>query len=156
VDYPGERTSKAFFYYADHKMPDVVNALKGAGSVSQWLARDASRPHLLLLTSPSQKKAPLLWRALANSHRGAVFGHVPDVAQTASKLLGETIDGEKSLVLVYGLGAEKPVRYTGELKLKPLKKFVKEVVAGTADVLQSSGTGTDAPAPEADPKHEEL
>jgi protein disulfide-isomerase A6 len=39
IDYPGERTSKAFFYFADHKVPDVVVPLKGAASLPGWLKK---------------------------------------------------------------------------------------------------------------------
>lgn len=132
VDYPGERTSKAFFSFADSKVPDVVSPLKGPLSIPSWLTKDTKRPHLLLLTAPGKnKKAPLLWRVLANSHRGAAFAHVPEVKETLGKLLGDMfaqVQGDKSTVLVWGVGDEKPRLYDGELKLAPLRKFLKDVV----------------------------
>jgi protein disulfide-isomerase A6 len=139
VDYPGERTSKAFFQFADYKVPDVVSPLKGPLSVPPWLTKDTTRPHLLLLTDANKsknKKVPLLWRVLANSYRGAAFAHVPEVKETLGKYLGEMfahVQGDKSTVLVWGVGEEKPRLYDGELKLAPLRKFLKDVVLADKD-----------------------
>ncbi|KZT07343.1 thioredoxin-like protein [Laetiporus sulphureus 93-53] len=128
----GSRTANNFFYWASRNIPHGVKRLEKVADIADWSNKNVAKPRALLLTS--NKDIPLMWKALGNKYKDSItFAILYDKSGKGAVKLGAEETADKgSKVLIYPAGSPHFARFEGSQKYKPLDKYLKDVVDGTA------------------------
>ncbi|KAJ3344327.1 hypothetical protein HDU93_000117 [Gonapodya sp. JEL0774] len=126
TDYEGQRSAKAMVDFAISNIPNYVIPISGSKKTAKTLPdflslNGTELGHVVLLSN--KKDTPPLYKALANEFRNRlVFGELKDsdADDLVAKLSLNKIPG----VVVWPVGQDEPLLYSGSLKHDPLAEFL--------------------------------
>ncbi|KAI5123197.1 hypothetical protein M0805_003964 [Coniferiporia weirii] len=138
VEFDGERSASAFFYFAKRGIPNKIKKIRQFEDFDND-ANDKSivkKPRAILMNKTN--KMPILWSSLANKYRDQIvfLTHRDRKGKSSVKLGFEK--GEEGIpkILIFPAGETKPVQFQGIMKFDSLSKFFDSLLDGTADLSE--------------------
>ncbi|KAH9951112.1 thioredoxin-like protein [Amylocystis lapponica] len=162
ITYDGQRTARDIFSWASQNIPHGVKYIENVKGITTWADANVAKPRAVLFTA--NKAVPLVWRALGNMYKGQIkFASHRDRSGESAVEMGIQAElsepsKEKSRIVIYPAGSTAYALYEGPQKYTTLVKFMKSVVAGTAELtmIQAKEAETSSSAPLGTPAEETV